>query len=264
MSDHYAYLDHLQAASDAGIALIRCKTETYGDSWRARGGRGAWYTLVRPMDRLQQMVEHDHQGDIFAAISSAPDGGDGTVLDAVRDLRNYLLLVEAEMVSRNHDLVNKHPEFVARLDGNGYSYNHLTSADEVTQDGPTLQERELARQAGYSIHYNSPGVWEVRLHGHRVHGTTTEAGAWTIAAASRPVADVEGHTETTAASPTPTPPSVWTGSQGDIHDLKMGLNRLLDRLGLSAQDILWEHRHDSFHPSIVLRDVSTVPSAPRS
>jgi hypothetical protein len=38
--------------------------------------------------------------DIFAKIEEKPKGEDGTVLAVIRDLRRYLILVEAEMVSR--------------------------------------------------------------------------------------------------------------------------------------------------------------------
>lgn len=96
----FGYMHQLDAVAAAGNAVIKAKTETYADSWKARGGRGAWYTLVRPMDRLQNMVENQHQGDVFAAIEAGALGGDGTTLDALRDLRNYLNLVEAEMVAR--------------------------------------------------------------------------------------------------------------------------------------------------------------------
>lgn len=39
--------------------------------------------------------------NIFAGIRKDPSGTDGTVLAEVRDLRRYLLLVEAEMIARN-------------------------------------------------------------------------------------------------------------------------------------------------------------------
>lgn len=38
--------------------------------------------------------------DVFAKIEEFPSGADGTVLACIRDLRRYLLLIEAEMVSR--------------------------------------------------------------------------------------------------------------------------------------------------------------------
>jgi hypothetical protein len=85
--------------------------------------------LRRKIDRLLEMMKRpeapsgfnpdDHRGnpnlnssevnflldsyaaeDVFAKIEQAPSGEDGSVLAEVRDLRRYLLLVEAEMVSR--------------------------------------------------------------------------------------------------------------------------------------------------------------------
>lgn len=38
--------------------------------------------------------------DVFAKIEENPEGDDGTVLACLRDLRRYLILIEAEMVSR--------------------------------------------------------------------------------------------------------------------------------------------------------------------
>ena len=111
------FLDHLPEVLEDAERLIRSKSATYGPSWKARGGRGAWYTLVRPMDRLQKMVEDDYAGDIFAAIEAAPEGGDGTVLDAVRDLRNYLTLVEAEMTARQSPDEKVAPTFGTPEDG---------------------------------------------------------------------------------------------------------------------------------------------------
>lgn len=93
------YLDHLRGVALAGVRLIQEKTRTYGPSWKRRLGAGAWFTTVRPWDRLETIVER-HGGDIFAAIEEHPLGGDGTALDAIRDVRNYLLLIEAEMVAR--------------------------------------------------------------------------------------------------------------------------------------------------------------------
>lgn len=97
------YMDKLETICQRAVALIREKTRTYGDSWKRRGGRGAWFTLVRPWDRLEKIVEA-HGGDIFAAVAADPSGADGSALACVRDLMNYLLLVEAhcEVVSQDH------------------------------------------------------------------------------------------------------------------------------------------------------------------
>lgn len=100
MDSDMRFVDCIGPVNATSVALMTEKARTYGDSWKRRGGRGAWYTLVRPMDRLVNRLEDEFGGDIFAAVAAQPEGGDGTVLDAIRDLRNYLTLVEAEMVAQ--------------------------------------------------------------------------------------------------------------------------------------------------------------------
>ena len=68
--------------------------QSYGDSWKQRGGVGAFMMLARKWDRLEKQVTE--QGyDIFQAI--AYDSREEGVLDDIRDLRRYLFLVEAEV-----------------------------------------------------------------------------------------------------------------------------------------------------------------------
>lgn len=71
--------------------------QSYGDSWKQRGGVGAFMMLARKWDRLEKQVSE--QGyDVFQAV--AYDTREEGVLDDIRDLRRYLFLVEAE-VRRN-------------------------------------------------------------------------------------------------------------------------------------------------------------------
>ena len=68
--------------------------QSYGDSWKQRGGVGAFMMPARKWDRLEKQVTE--QGyDIFQAI--AYDGREEGILDDIRDLRRYLFLVEAEV-----------------------------------------------------------------------------------------------------------------------------------------------------------------------
>ena len=68
--------------------------KSYGDSWKQRGGVGAFMMLARKWDRLEKQVTE--QGyDIFQAI--AYDGREEGILDDIQDLRRYLFLVEAEV-----------------------------------------------------------------------------------------------------------------------------------------------------------------------
>ena len=73
-------------------ALKRAET-SYGDSWKRHGGVGAFMMLARKWDRLEKQV-NECGYDIFAAILTDPRS-EG-VIDDIRDLRRYLMLVEAE------------------------------------------------------------------------------------------------------------------------------------------------------------------------
>ena len=118
MSDYIDYLDDV-ARGDAE-ALKRAQ-EAYGDSWKRRGGVGAFMMLARKWDRLEKRVEQSildgSEGgsdlhleavrvsaapyDIFGHIQqdARPEG----IIDDIRDLRRYLMLVEAEMIARGYD-----------------------------------------------------------------------------------------------------------------------------------------------------------------
>jgi hypothetical protein len=68
--------------------------EDYGDSWRKRGGIGAFMMLARKWDRIEKQV-FDYTYDIFLALEE--DQRDEGLMDDIKDLRRYLLLVEAHM-----------------------------------------------------------------------------------------------------------------------------------------------------------------------
>lgn len=99
MTDH---MEFLGAVASEDVAHLREKERTYGGSWKKRGGVGAFMMLARKWDRIENLLGYKDgtQYNIFAAIEANPHGGDSTVLAEIRDLRRYLLLVEAEMVAR--------------------------------------------------------------------------------------------------------------------------------------------------------------------
>lgn len=80
--------------SDRDVAVLAEKSKDYGDSWKKRGGVGAFMMLARKWDRLETQTQR-YGWDVFRAIreDQRPEG----ILDDIRDLRRYLLLVEAEM-----------------------------------------------------------------------------------------------------------------------------------------------------------------------
>lgn len=108
--------------------------KSYGDSWKLRGGVGAFMMLARKWDRIENQCK-EHGYDVFKAVEAL--GGvawksDG-VIDDIRDLRRYLLLVEQHMVNEmgvrpepTFPSVPDHPVCAAEPTPHGY----------VNQDGP--------------------------------------------------------------------------------------------------------------------------------
>lgn len=116
-------LNHLQAIADKDAAGLKKAAESYGDSWKKRGGVGAYMMLCRKWDRIENALDPlkaipgrepmpgmapidawpgSKQSvpayDIFAGLLA--DGRGEGLIDDVRDLRRYLLLVESEMVAQ--------------------------------------------------------------------------------------------------------------------------------------------------------------------
>jgi|TARA_Y100000114_G_scaffold84686_1_gene78229 hypothetical protein len=80
-------------------ALQRAE-QSYGDSWKRRGGVGAFMMLARKFDRVEHQ-SNKHGWDVFEA--GAVYSGEAGLLDDIRDLRRYLLLVEQEILLQTED-----------------------------------------------------------------------------------------------------------------------------------------------------------------
>lgn len=80
--------------------VLFSKEQSYGGSWKKRGGVGAFMMLARKWDRIEQQVQA-HGYDVFKAIEA--DSDDEGILDDIRDLRRYLFLVDAEMALKKED-----------------------------------------------------------------------------------------------------------------------------------------------------------------
>ena len=77
------------------VRLLCAKDASYGESWRKRGGVGAFMVTARKWDRIEQAAALAGY-DIFAAARVRfADGED--LLTELCDLRCYLLLVESEI-----------------------------------------------------------------------------------------------------------------------------------------------------------------------
>lgn len=99
--------EHLDTIAREDVAGLKKAQQSYGDSWKKRGGVGAFMMLARKWDRLENRVRGEVVSldtvvatawDIFQHIA-ADERAEG-LIDDIRDLRRYLLLVEAEMRTR--------------------------------------------------------------------------------------------------------------------------------------------------------------------
>ena len=84
----------LQTIADSDVVALEEAEKSYGDSWRKRGGVGAFMMLARKWDRIENQVKAQ-QYDVFGAIE-ADRRADG-IKDDIQDLRRYLMLVEEHM-----------------------------------------------------------------------------------------------------------------------------------------------------------------------
>jgi|TARA_Y100000296_G_scaffold68877_1_gene82287 hypothetical protein len=94
-----SHLDFLQTVANNDVKGLREAEKNYGSSWKKRGGVGAFMMLARKWDRIEQQVQKSGSlASAFDILSHAradtrPEG----IRDDIRDLRRYLLLVEAEL-----------------------------------------------------------------------------------------------------------------------------------------------------------------------
>lgn len=78
------------------LRVLRVKDYQYHASFKKRGGVGAYMMLARKWDRIEPFVEGQHGCNILVAIGA--DQRPESLLDDIRDLRRYLLLIEAEAI----------------------------------------------------------------------------------------------------------------------------------------------------------------------
>lgn len=95
--------DRLSAILDRDLEALAEGYKKYGESWRRKGGPGAYFTLSRKIDRYEHACEQS-AWDVFRAIRNNPSsegtmGGKDGLLDDIRDMRHYLALIE-EFITR--------------------------------------------------------------------------------------------------------------------------------------------------------------------
>lgn len=96
MADVYSeMIQFVQLVARIDVEKLHEAEQSYGDSWKQRGGVGAFMMLARKWDRLEKQVR-EYNYDVFTA--SLKDDRPEGIIDDIRDLRRYLMLVEAELI----------------------------------------------------------------------------------------------------------------------------------------------------------------------
>jgi|TARA_R100000656_G_scaffold109441_1_gene81466 hypothetical protein len=88
-------IETVQKLLESDLIGLTEAEQAYGNSWKKRGGIGAFMMLARKWDRIENQVK-THDYDVLKALQA--DGSETGILDDIRDLRRYLLLVESEIV----------------------------------------------------------------------------------------------------------------------------------------------------------------------
>ena len=86
---HFKYLETI---AQEDVAELIKKDKSYGCSWKKRGGAGAYISMIRKFDRMDNTAEKFGY-DIIRAVKDDPSA-EG-ILDDIRDARRYLMLIEA-------------------------------------------------------------------------------------------------------------------------------------------------------------------------
>lgn len=97
MSTDLSYHNRVpQLAADDAAIVLAADTQ-YQGSWQQRGGTGAFFTIARKWDRIEAAAKR--VGYDLEVASRQDDRPEGLIND-IRDLRRYLTLLEAWLVSR--------------------------------------------------------------------------------------------------------------------------------------------------------------------
>ena len=110
--------ENMRDIAQLDLQALKKAEESYGDSWRRRGGVGAFMMLARKFDRIEHQSQR-HGWDIFEA--GAAFKGEAGLLDDIRDLRRYLILVEEYILNNSSDINNEDMEEESWDGSTGYS-----------------------------------------------------------------------------------------------------------------------------------------------
>lgn len=91
MNQPFTKFEMMRTIAQTDVDCLEKAEKSYGESWKNRGGVGAFMMLARKWDRLENQVKK-FDYDIFEAykLDNRAEG----IIDDIQDLRRYLILVE--------------------------------------------------------------------------------------------------------------------------------------------------------------------------
>jgi len=113
---------NLELITDLDVVSLLEAEKHYGDSWKKRGGVDSFMMLARKWDRIEHQVEKTDFNILEACtLDTRPEG----IMDDIRDLRRYLILVENEMLP-----LKEHPN-IERIDGPDYEAQNNEDEESI-------------------------------------------------------------------------------------------------------------------------------------
>lgn len=91
MNQPFTKFEMMRTIAQTDVDCLEKAEKSYGESWKNRGGVGAFMMLARKWDRLENQVKK-FDYDIFEAYKQ--DNRAEGIIDDIQDLRRYLILVE--------------------------------------------------------------------------------------------------------------------------------------------------------------------------
>jgi|TARA_R100000353_G_scaffold172642_1_gene138051 hypothetical protein len=107
MSNLFTPFERMRGIAQTDVTELEEAGKSYGDSWKRRGGVGAFMMLARKWDRIENQVL-SYNYDVFEAYHD--DDREEGILDDIKDLRRYLLLVEEHVTSAETRMRKKENE----------------------------------------------------------------------------------------------------------------------------------------------------------
>ena len=134
-------LYHLKAITRKLVEFVNDKDIQYGSSWRKRGGAGAFFTIIRKLDRFEKSCQNENF-DVFKCF--ATDNRKESILDDCLDITGYMLLLIEHMIEIGH--VTKIKELNMSFSLMTRDYDPTTKVATITgmdEPGRTYTREEL-------------------------------------------------------------------------------------------------------------------------